>query len=145
MNAPGAASRAGRWLAVVASVVVLASIVAAIAVMGPPSRQRLLRMDERRIQDLGVLAGQVRAWHRQHGRLPASLGELAGEPGVHVPQDPATGAGYGYEALGEREFRLCADFATDTAQVARAVGPFGVPAGEWAHGGGRHCFKRRVD
>lgn len=141
MSAPGARSRAGRWIAVAASVVVVAAIVAAIAVMGSPSRQRLMRLDERRVDALGNIANQLDAWRNEHGRLPGSLAELAAAPGVRVPQDPASGRPYGYEVLGATEYRLCAQFDTDTAA---GTDPQPWLRAAWAHGTGRQCFKRRV-
>lgn len=142
MNAPVAASRTGRWIAIVASVVVVAAIVAAIAVIGPPSRQRLLRLDERRVNDLQAIQLQVEMYRSQHGRMPASLAALATQPGVRVPRDPASGQPYGYDAIGGDGYRLCAQFDTDTAQ-STDVPPWMRPT--WAHGAGRQCFKRRAN
>ena len=44
--------RAGRWLAIAASVAVVAAVIAAIWVMGTPSAQREAKLDSRRIDDL---------------------------------------------------------------------------------------------
>lgn len=142
MSAPAAPGRAGRWIAIVASVVVAATIVAAIAVIGSPSRQRLLRMDERRVNDLEAIASQVQAYRGQHGGVPASLDALSGEPGVRVPQDPASGQPYGYEVLGGGDYRLCARFDTDTADT---TDPQAWPRASWVHGMGRQCFRRSAD
>ncbi len=142
MSAPAPLSRAGRWIAIVASVVVIATIVAAIAVIGSPSQQRLLRLDERRVADLQAIANQVEAYRNEHGRVPASLAVLAAAPGVRVPQDPASRQAYGYEVLGAAEFRLCARFDTDSSDAGEPQ-PWGRAA--WAHGTGRQCFKRRAD
>lgn len=142
MSAPAPPRRAGRWIAVAASIVVVAAIVAAIAVMGSPSRQRLMRLDERRVDELGNLANQIEAWRNEHGRIPKSLAELAAAPGVRVPQDPASGRPFGYEVLGAAEYRLCARFDTDTAA---GIDPQPWLRAAWAHGAGRQCFKRRAD
>ena len=143
MSAPGATSRAGRWIAVVTSVVVIATVVAAIAVIGSPSRQRLLRLDERRVNDLEAIASQVRVYRNQHGGMPASLATLSAEPGVRVPRDPASAQPYGYEALGGADYRLCARFDTDTADTTDPRAP--PRAAAWVHGAGRQCFRRRAD
>ena len=143
MSAPAAPGRAGRWIAIVASVVVAATIVAAIAVIGSPSRQRLLRMDERRVNDLEAIASQVQAYRNQHGSMPASLATLSAEPGVRVPIDPASAQPYGYAALGGADYQLCARFDTDTADT---TDPQTWPrAAAWVHGAGRQCFRRRAD
>lgn len=141
MNAPIVQGRAGRWIAIVASLVVVATIVAAIAVMGSPSKQRLMRLDERRVVELGNIADQIEAWRNEHGHIPGSLAELAAAPGVRVPQDPASGQSYGYEVLGASEYRLCAQFDTDTAAE---TDPQPWRGAVWAHGIGRQCFTRRA-
>lgn len=142
MSAPAASGNTGRWIAIAASVVVLATIVAAIAVMGSPSRQRLMRLDERRVDDLDRIANAIQAYHAQHGSVPASLAALAAEPGVRVPQDPESRQPYGYEVLGKTEYRLCAQFDTDTAESTEPQ-PWLRPS--WVHGRGKQCFKRRSD
>jgi hypothetical protein len=141
VNAPIVQGRAGRWIAIVASLVVVATIVAAIAVMGSPSKQRLMRLDERRVDELGNIANQIESWRNEHGRLPGSLAELAAAPGVRVAQDPASGRPYGYEVLGASEYRLCAQFDTDTAIEVDSQPWRGAV---WAHGIGRQCFTRRA-
>jgi hypothetical protein len=141
VNAPAVQGRAGHWIAIVASFVVVATVVAAIMAMGSPSRQRLMRLDERRVDELGNIANQIEAWRNEHGRIPRSLAELATAPGVRVPQDPASGRSYGYELLGASEYRLCAQFDTDTATETEPQ-PWSRVA--WAHGIGRQCFTRRA-
>jgi hypothetical protein len=142
VSAPGASGRANRWIAVAASIVVIATIVAAIAIMGSPSRQRLLRLDERRVDDLQRIATAIDAYDRQHGGAPPTLAALAATPGVRLPSDPESGRPYGYERTGEAEYRLCAEFRTDTAD---ATGPRPWQPADWVHGMGRQCFKRRSD
>ena len=61
-------------------------------------------------------------------------------PGTGLPRDPVDGGSYGYQVTGERSYRLCARFGTDTARDGRQ--PFGGDA--WLHGSGTHCFDRRV-
>jgi len=122
--------------------VVIATIVAAISVIGSPSQQRLLRLDERRVNDLQALASQVQAYRNEHGRLPASLAVLEAEPGVRVPRDPESGEPYAYEVLGAVEFRLCARFDTDSSD---STPPQPWMRAAWVHGAGRQCFKRSAD
>jgi type II secretory pathway pseudopilin PulG len=132
--------KTGRVVAIAASAVVLAAIVAAIAVMGSPARQRLMRLDERRVDDLNRIATTIDVYRTQHGRLPASVAELGGQPGMRIPQDPESGQPYGYEMLGATEYRLCAKFDTDTAETTDPQPWLGA---SWAHGAGRQCFRRR--
>ena len=139
MSAAPASSPLGRWLAILATVVVVATLVAAFLVMRSPGEQRKVTLDLRRAQDLMQLGHAIDAHVQVHGRLPADLATLARQPGSLLPVgDPVTGQAYGYEVDGNRRYRLCAVFDTDTAATgAAALGP-----GEWTHGAGRHCFER---
>ena len=133
----------GRWLVIAASMVVIATVVAAIVVMGSPSAQRESRLDERRVRDLDRIAGAVRNHAEQHGALPADLATLAKRPGQRISfVDPKDGSPYAYEVTGARNFRLCAVFATDTATTPANL-EF-EPGDDWIHGVGRHCFDRNA-
>jgi len=133
-------SGTGRWLAIVASVVVAATVVAAVVVIGSPAAQRELRLDQRRINDLQHIAQLVELHVRQHDALPPDLAALARQPGQRIDAtDPADGTPYGYEATGPRGYRLCASFATDTAVTRDGAVP-----DAWSHGRGRQCFDREV-
>src|SRR5690606_37413954 len=111
-----AAMSPGRRLAVIASVAVGATLVPAIAVLDAPPRHREQRLDARRVQDLQQHENAIAAYHAGHKALPDDLAALRAMPGWNLaPGDPETGAPYGYEVLGERSYRLCAKFSTDTA------------------------------
>lgn len=132
----------GRWLLVAAAVVIAATVVAAIALMGSPSAQRQSRLDEKRVRDLQRIDRVVGRYLDSHGALPADLATLAAQPGQRLAiADPVDGAPYGYETTGPRTFRLCAGFATDTAQAPGGA-PWALEDG-WHHGAGRQCFDRR--
>jgi hypothetical protein len=132
---------AGRWLALAGVVVALAAIVAGVVVIGTPGTQRDTRMDVRRERDLRAIAMQLERWHEREGRLPADLATLAAQPGLRLAiVDPLTGAPYEYAATATDRYRLCAVFATDTAQRR-----FGPDADDWIHAVGRGCFDRRID
>ncbi|QDH71143.1 hypothetical protein [Marilutibacter alkalisoli] len=132
----------GRWLAIVASVVVVATVVTAVVVMDPPSARRDMRIDEKRVRDLERIERAVRIHLDEHGALPETLAALARRPGLPLPSgDPVDGEAYGYEVTGLRSIRLCATFATDTA---REIGGSGY-LDRWHHPADRHCFDRRFD
>ncbi|MET0891939.1 MAG: hypothetical protein ABWY01_00030 [Pseudoxanthomonas sp.] len=131
---------AGRWLAIVASVVVVAALIGAMLVMGSPASQRESRLDRKREQDLARISMLISTRVQAGKPLPASLVALANEPGVRLAiGDPQTGAPYGYETTGRDSYRLCAVFTTDTAQESGR----GWIDQEWLHGQGRHCFDRK--
>jgi hypothetical protein len=130
-----ATGSAGRWLAIAASVVMAATVVAAIVATGTPGERRLVKLDDRRTDDLRALERAIDDYYKQHGRLPARLLELYVKPGSTAPStDPQTNQAYGYVVLQPRRYRLCAVFATDT-RVTRAENDV-----NWEHGVGRHCF-----
>ena len=133
----------GRWLLVAAAVVVVATIVAAVATMGLPSTQREIRLDERRVRDLQRIVTAVNGHAKNRGSLPPDIATLAAQPGVRLAiSDPVDASPYTYEILNGRTFRLCAVFSTDTADPPQADDP-GI-ADEWLHGAGRHCFLRKL-
>jgi len=135
--------RGGRWLAIAASAIVVATVAIAIVVMGSPSAQREAKLDSRRIDDLVHIVRVIGNYVEAHGALPPDLATLARQPGQRLSiTDPVDGTPYGYEATGERTFRLCAVFASDTARIPAAGGRWS--ADEWNHDVGPQCFERKV-
>lgn len=134
----------GRWLAIVASGVVVATVVAAIFVMGSPSQQRDAKLDGRRVHDLNRIVQVVDHYVETHDALPPDLATLAEQPGQRLAiADPVTGARYGYEVTGQRSYRLCAVFVTDTAQTPTTGRSWTLD--DWDHAVERQCFAREVD
>jgi len=130
----------GRWLLVIAGVVVAASVVAAVVSMGTPGQQRRVRQDDRRVRDLDRLKDQIESWAERTGSLPADIGVLA-RPGVRaLTRDPFTGKPYEYVARTHSTYTLCAVFETDTAATDDDV--YGRP--DWPHPAGRHCFDLKL-
>ena len=129
----------GRAAGVIATVAVVGAVAVGIYLLGSPSEERTLRLDDRRTADLITLAGAVDVFWTRHQRLPASLDELRSEPVGRLDlQDPSSGRSYEYRALAERSYEVCAVFERDSAardSPARADGL-------WAHRPGRQCFKR---
>jgi hypothetical protein len=142
MSAVRGQGKGGFYLAVAACVVVVAALVGAIQVMGTPAQQRLLRLDERRVEDLRELARVINAYHDAHDALPASLAFLDSQPGQDLSiADPASAKPYRYEPGKGGKYRLCAIFATDSARSRTA---HWTPS-QWRHGAGEHCFALPVD
>lgn len=142
MNSPGTDGVLGRRLAIGASVVVLATVVAAVLVTGSPSAQREARLDARRVRDLAQVVDAIGHHVKDAGSLPANLATLADRPGMRLAiVDPVSGKPYEFEPTGPRSYRLCASFSTDTA-VTPPPNPYWPKGVEWAHGIGRQCFDR---
>lgn len=135
----------GRNLLVFAAAIVVATLVAALWVMESPSKQRDRRLDERRTEQLQAIASALDAWFARDGRLPASLAELARQPGLSLPiVDPVDGRPYDYRPGSGRAYRLCARFATSTADRDANAGRFDWQDRNWLHPAGPHCFERTV-
>ena len=128
------------WAAGVATVL---SIAAGVWVMDSPMRQRLLRVDAARVEDMQTLDTAVLLWWGEHKELPADFGTLAAQPGVNLPRrDPDGSSDYRYRPLDATHYELCAEFATDSGErPARWRLP---QSGQWVHPAGAHCFRRSV-
>jgi len=124
-----------RSFAFLAAAAVLAAVVIALLWLGSPAQERLSRLDARRISDLQNLARTINVFWTRHTRLPETLQELIGDPGLDTATtDPQTLEPYEYRRL-EGQFELCARFAGEPAE----------PPGFWAHGAGRACFVMTPD
>lgn len=138
------AAPVGRWLLIAAALVIVATVAAAIVVMGSPSEAREARLDERRVRDLDRIADVVRTYAQRHGQPPADLAALAQQPGVRLAiADPVSAAPYPYRVSDADSFRLCASFSTDTAKIVTEEQS--RIDRHWLHGAGEQCFDLKVD
>lgn len=132
----------GFWLMTAAAVVIVATIVASVVLMGTPAVQRARKLDAQRVMQLQMIEREVRDYQRRQGRLPSTPEEALG-PDVAVA-DPLTGSPYEYAVSDADRFRLCATFARASAADDR-----GKPAPyddlSWRHPAGRHCFDFRIE
>lgn len=160
-----------RSIALVASIAaVVAAVGVGLVLLGSPAEERERRIDDRRVADLhGITAATDIYWTR-HGRLPASLDDLAAEPGLRVStSDPTSSETYGYRTLDDGRYEVCATFFADSGApttsssiVQRSCqgchGPGSPVAARvddplaahrelrdlWAHGSGRQCFRMQA-
>ena len=132
-------------LPAIVSAVVVSAVIAAIVILGPPRVQRQRKMDEVRVQNLTYLGLSVNGYFARHKQLPPDLDALANEPGYHIVRsDPDAGKPYGYQILSPTSYRLCADFAADSATNSHDSYNAYINV-TWAHGQGRQCFDRNTD
>lgn len=144
------------WLVVI---IVAFFSVAGFWIVGSPANQRVVRFDERRVNDLQIIQNEAINYWQRKGKLPASLTDLKNDiSGFVSPSDPETGEAYGYTVSGDLKFQLCAQFgapdvnspdnSVPAARLKSAPVPYGV-AGEmnsnWQHGAGKVCFDRVID
>lgn len=138
---------------VVIAVIVIA-IVSGFFIAGSPQNQRVIRFDERRIQDLSLLQSHIINYWQKKNELPQNLDQVANDIlGIIIPKDPKTGALYEYAKLTNLKFELCAIFETSSSvqnasrsKIVPALYPY--PGGEiqtWQHKAERTCFQRTID
>ena len=128
--------RKDRLAAMAAAAVVACACAAGLYLIGSPAEQRLLRLDERRTQDLWAIAREVnRHWERT-GALPSALDDVVagGRALSKAPLDPVTGDSYEYRLVDSANsvYLLCASFAKASQQTS--------DPDFWRHGSGHACF-----
>lgn len=116
---------------------VLVSVAGAILVglylSGPPSEQRLLRLDEKRVADLSQLATSISFYRRQHDRMPEDQESLVdGQALNSLPLDPETNTAYVLHVIEGEEYQLCASFSRPSPKHRERH--------FWEHPSGPHCF-----
>lgn len=161
------------WLwSSVALLLVAGAVVWSFMVMGSPMEQRQLRLDERRVQDLQSIQGQVIQYWQQKEVLPDTLDKLKDPTSYYslpVPPEFEKGEKYEYNVVAEKPltFELCATFAAPMPKGWQEYGnarpypmfeggyggdmamSYPYPGGgmneSWDHEAGRTCFERTID
>lgn len=125
---PQTGSNRDRWMAAVSAAVVVAVLISGFTFLGSPKTQRMLRADQKRVQDLYQIASQANvSWKTNGDKLPEHLDQLQG---VAV-SDPITRSTYEYRVLGSSQYELCATFALPSQDSST-----------WRHPAGHYCFTR---
>jgi hypothetical protein len=154
----------------VSGAAVAVAVVLGIGFLGSPAQERERRVDDRRLADLHAITAAADLYWTRHGRLPASLDDLAAEPGLGIStRDPTTSEMYEYRALDDGRYEVCATFAAESGpptesasiiqrscqgchgQGSSAAAGIGDPVAAhlelrdlWAHGSGRQCFRMQA-
>lgn len=161
-------SKVGIIIASIGAIFVIVSIFYSFSIMGSPAKQRLLRLDDRRVTDLQNIQYQVINFWQQKEQLPKDLNELVNPTaGTSLPVPPLFEKGelYEYKTTSPLSFELCATFdlpipsgwkeyggkpspyvgfeGRDVASTYPA--PFGGVNESWSHEAGRTCFARTID
>ena len=117
--------------------VVVSSVIGGFLLLGSPVQERVRRLDNRRVDDLGKIRRATDLYWTRHGRLPSSLQELSQEPGVVVnSRDPGATQRYEYRVLSISTYELCASFERNSGEER-----YGIDKDFWSHGAGRQCFQ----
>lgn len=118
-----------RLMAVLSVIAAAITVAFGFSYTGAPRRQRALRADQKRIQDLYQLSSQIHE-RRKFAQLPQHLDELSGVPSA----DPITRIAYEYHLKDSSRYELCAVFALPSPGTNPSTSIF------WIHPAGSHCF-----
>lgn len=143
------------YTAVASAAVIVLAIIASLFVVGSPSKQRDVRLDQDRVSDLQTIQSSLIDYWRDKEALPESLVALEDDIiGYRNPVDPESGETYEYTMTGELTFQLCATFTTQSdfsdkeTYATPMMYDFGYMGGNfniWSHEMGRGCFDRTID
>lgn len=143
--------------------IIIFVIVWSFSVMGSPAKQRLLRLDDKRVEDLQNIQYQVINYWQQKEKLPMDLKVLVNPlTGYSLPVPPLFDKGekYEYSIKGPMKFELCATFALPMPKgwqegyrgaypmdikVSSSVVPQGGVNESWNHEEGKTCYERIID
>jgi len=162
--------RSGVIFSTFSIILVAGAVFYSFSIMGSPATQRLLRLDDRRVNDLQNIQYQVINYWQQKEKLPEKLSDLSNPlSGYYLPVDPEFEKGnvYEYAVKDNLKFELCATFALPIPKGWREYSENGVipmmgygtkdvattsypyPGGgtneSWDHQIGRTCFERTID
>jgi hypothetical protein len=131
------------WSTIIVSVVL---VVVTFVIVGSPAQARLSRLDADRVSDLSMLTVNVENYYSAEGALPA---DMQIDPVMGIPAadlvDPSTKEAYGYEVVGEKAYKLCATFSTDTQNPDKPKDSGGAYYdADWSHPQGEYCFDKTV-
>ncbi|MFA5131798.1 MAG: DUF5671 domain-containing protein [Candidatus Paceibacterota bacterium] len=104
-------------MTIIATVVVIASLVWSISIVGTPSEMRAKRLDSTRLSDISSVQQQVLNRFQNTDKLPVTLSELNNAfQGYAVPVDPVTKTEYGYKVIQQPTMKV--NYATNKKEMA---------------------------
>ncbi len=154
VNRTEKAKKIQKVLAWVGIILALASVIGGFIIVGSPSKQRALRFDSQRVNDLSNIQWQIVSYWQKKGTLPNTLTDL-NDPisGMIIPSDPENKMAYEYIAKANKSFQLCATFSYESQDNKGRGGYYpaiSYPTGggiddNWQHQVGHTCFDRTID
>jgi len=140
---------ARRAFAAIGIVLALAAIVIGFVIVGSPTKQRDIRFDNERVNDLSNIQNSVAHFWQEFGKVPSSLSEMP-EYMSGLPKDPVTGVAYRYETVSSgNSFKLCAIFSEPSSAASsnypKSVTQYTSAFYNWDHGSGEACFTRVIN
>jgi len=133
---PAPNSARDRLMAAIASGAVILVVALGFFELGAPHRQREMRADGQRLQNLYRISNDIdNYWTAHSSQLPVSLDQLPGR----MPTDPVTHAAYEYTRGQGSQYQLCAAFTHPGNSGNEAQSTAGTDS--WVHPAGRACFQ----
>ena len=125
-------TRVPMILSILASLVILLTIVCSIYIFGSPSKVRDLNIDSAKVNDLTSISFSITNFYSQNNKLPENLNQLGNNL-----KDKETGLDYGYIVLSasSSKYFLCATFKTDVDYKND------YNLSDWSHTKGDYCFE----
>ncbi len=145
-----------KYFSYIIIAIIAISVVAGFFIVGSPKEERLMRLDDQRIQDLQNIQWQIINYWQNKKRLPEKLTDLIDNiSGFYPPLDPETKQDYTYQVTGSESFTLCANFSRpSTSRTLYFPEPeLATPPtrevvtkrDNWQHEIGMFCFDRTID
>jgi hypothetical protein len=122
-----------RLFVLAAVALVIAGLALAFGFLGTPAHQRLVSIDEQRLDDLESIASSLHEDY-QAGGLPSRL------PANVTSADPVTKRRYEFRRTDATHYQLCAVFSTKLTAEPQATNVQWRPRG-WPHDAGMTCYK----
>jgi hypothetical protein len=126
-----------RIWAILAAIVIIASISWGFLILGSPHTQQLYKLDNHKVDDLLSISYQIESYYNLRNSLPASLDELSKANFSTQLLDSQTGKSYEYVKTGNTKYSLCAEFNKASPDAKQSVTR---PVGSWTHAAGHVCF-----
>lgn len=133
----------------IATALVVIAIILGFVSAGSPMRQRDLRFDQTRVNNLQQIQSQIVNYWQLKGELPLNLSALEDSLSYEsIPQDPETNSAYMYTVKSDTSFELCAGFNLEDSgkTTSSYYEPMsGKTNDNWAHSAEQSCFERTID
>ncbi len=141
---------------IVASVIILGSIIWGFLVLGSPWSQQQIKYDQQKVSDLQNINYDVQNYYQQTGSLPsaitdipycATVSQMAGLQNVPC-YDSQTKQPYEYTSINQstKTYELCATFnkPSPTQNISGDIDirPYGMT--QWNHLAGHYCFSETI-
>jgi Domain of unknown function (DUF5671) len=119
------------WMAMLSGAAVLILAILGFWSLGSPRSQRMLRADNKRVQDLYQISQAIKTqWDSSGHQLPQHLDQVSGV----ASSDPVTRVAYDYHMIDQSHYELCATFSLESEKRGAASRSI------WTHPAGHYCF-----